>query len=232
MFHFRQFSLSDENAAMKTGTDAVLLGAWASVPSAGKILDIGTGSGILALMMAQRSQAEIDAVEIDAGSASQAISNIGISPWRDRIKVFHSAVQDYAGSCLSTYELIISNPPFFSNSLKAPDPQRSRAKHNDSLPVGQLMLASSELLSPAGCLSLIFPWDAKETWLGSARSQGLYANRLTVVIPREGKTPVRVMAEFRKTSPALAESQLIIRSADGSYTQEYKELTSEFYLGL
>ncbi len=232
MFHFKHFSLSDENVAMKIGTDAVLLGAWTKVSGALKILDIGTGCGIIALMMAQRSPARVDAVEIDAGSASQAAVNTELSPWSDRIKIINSSIQDFSRSCPSTYDLIISNPPYFSNSLKAPSPKRSLARHDDSLPIHQLMLAASKLLLPGGSLNLVFPWDSTDTWLTEAGNLDFHATRLTRVIPREGKSPGRVLAEFRKELCPLTESQLLIRSRDGSYTEAYKALTADFYLGL
>ncbi len=232
MFHFKHFSLSDENAAMKIGTDAVLLGAWADINQVKTILDIGTGTGIIALMMAQRSSASIDAIEIDAETADLAGKNIRLSPWSSRIEVHTVSFQEFVSYRQSQYDLIVSNPPYFSRSLRAPDPRRNQARHDKTLPAGDLIQGAAKLISSSGRINLIFPCDAQEAWLAEAKKYSLYATRVTEVKPREGKPASRLLVELRKEPVPCSNNQLIIRCADGSYTKEYKLLTEDFYLGL
>ncbi len=218
---------------MKIGTDAVLLGAWTNVPPSGKILDVGTGSGILALMMAQRSLAWIDAVEIDRDAAGQARQNAAASPWKERIRIYTSAFQEFMIENKEQYDLIICNPPYFVRSLKAPDPARRVSRHDETLPANELLQGAATLLRDSGRLALIFPADALKSWLLEAALTGFYPVRTCTVFSREGKPSTRVMAEFsREANPAQESGNLMIRYKDGRYTEEYIELTKEFYLGL
>jgi len=233
MFHFKQFSLSDDKSAMKIGTDAVLLGSWVEIESVHRILDVGTGSGIIALMMAQRTQARIDAVEIDAVTAEQANSNFAISPWAERIHIHISSVQHFAALHHSAYDLIISNPPFFANSLKSPDPNRSIARHNDSLPVNEFMQSADRLLNDHGKLTVIIPAEKSKSWIMEASIFDFVHTRCMNIIPRKGKPVHRVMMEFCRNGLQPAEEEILeILDTDGKYTENYKRLTSEFYLGL
>ena len=233
MFYFKQFSLSDEKSALKIGTDAVLLGAWAEVTEVDSILDIGTGSGILALMMAQRTKARIDAVEIDTDTAKQARQNIAISPWPGRIRIHVASFQEFANIQIQSYDLIISNPPYFSNSLKSPDPGRSRARHDDSLPVNEFMSGIGKLLADSGQLVVIIPFEARNSWIMEASLHALMPCRMASVFPRQGKPPSRLMIEFRKgKNNAFQEEEIVIRDLNGNYTDHYKRLTYNFYLGL
>jgi tRNA1Val (adenine37-N6)-methyltransferase len=230
MFRFKQFNLEDKGATMKTGTDAVLLGAWADIEDAGRILDIGTGSGIIALMMAQRSEAVIDAVEIDEISANTASSNAAKSPWADRINVIHSSFQRFSDTTSNRYDVVISNPPFFRHSLKAPDASRCRARHDDELPVAEMMAGIKKVLAPGGNIFLIFPADNLRFWVDEASFLKFYCRRITRVISKSGKPPYLVMACFTDKPAKLNENVLTIHHTDGAYTDEYRQLTTDFYL--
>ncbi|NVO18979.1 MAG: methyltransferase [Bacteroidetes bacterium] len=232
MFHFKQFSLSDEKSAMKIGMDAVLLGAWANLPVSGNILDIGTGTGIIALMMAQRCNALIDAVEINKDAADEAIENVTLSPWAGRVKIYHSPIQSFAKDSSSAYELILCNPPFFSKSLKSPLENRNAARHNDLLPLNELMQSIQQMLAPTGRFAIIIPSGLINSWINSAASFGLNFSRSVAVISRQGKEANRHLVEFQYDKSEFEESVLIIRDMEGRYSEEYKRLTFDFYLGL
>jgi tRNA1Val (adenine37-N6)-methyltransferase len=233
VFHFKQFGLSDDMSAMKIGTDAVLLGSWVEINEESSILDVGTGAGILALMMAQRSEAMIDAVEIDSASAAQAARNITQSPWPERIRLHAISFQDFAKNQIPLYDLIISNPPYFTNSLKPPNTGRSIARHDDSLPVSVFMEGVGKSLSDSGKLAIIIPNEAGNSWTSEASLYNLKPSRMASVIPRQGKSANRLMVEFRKHgTPLKQEEEIIIRDASGRYTDIYKNLTYDFYLGL
>ncbi|HNX44651.1 MAG TPA: methyltransferase [Bacteroidales bacterium] len=230
MFRFKQFCLSDENATMKTGTDAVLLGSWAGVTGCRRILDIGTGSGIIALMLAQRCEAMVDAIEIDEASALQAENNVHQSPWPDRIKVHHTSFQAFAASTTERYDAVISNPPFFSRALKAPDPVRCRARHDDELPAGELIRDAVKILLTGGKIHLVVPFRDLKKWETEASFQQLYCINVTHVIPKEGKPPFRALVTFSGKPGSLIKESLVIHNSDGSYTDDYRNLTKDFYL--
>ena len=157
-FTFKQFEINHEGCAMKVGTDGVLLGAWCSSQSARRIADVGTGTGLISLMCAQRNAtAKIDAIEIDSSAAKCARENVARSVWNDRIEVIESAIQQF--STEERYDLIVSNPPYFSETLQSPDPSRATARHNCSLPHRDLIDAAKRLLTPEGRLSIILPTD-------------------------------------------------------------------------
>ena len=218
---------------MKVGTDAVLLGAWVNIGEVNAILDVGTGTGILALMMAQRTKARIDAVEIDPSAAAEAQRNISLSPWPERVRIHTTSFQEFAIGQMHGYELIISNPPYFSNSLKPPDTARSKARHDDLLPLDTFMKGVDKLLSLSGKLAVIIPFEARNSWIPEAAKFGLSPSRKASVVPREGKPTSRLMIEFRKGgNPTYPEEMILIRDLSGSYTQDYKQLTCDFYLGI
>ena len=233
MFHFKQFSLSDEISAMKIGTDAVLLGAWVNCKNAQSILDIGTGTGIIALMMAQRTNALIKAVEISEDAAKEARCNVELSPWKNRVEIIQIAFQKYSDSNIQKFDLIISNPPFFSNSLKSADPLRTISRHDEMLPFNELIKGAVKILNQDGHLNLILPTENLDGKIKIAEINGLFPIRICSVISREGKPAVRSMIEFRFIKPeAIHYESISIRNRDGSYTDAYKLLTYEFYLGL
>lgn len=229
MFHFKQFSIDDTHSAMKVGTDALLLGAWADVEEALTVLDIGTGCGILALMACQRSKAFIDAIEIDEIAASEALMNFNLSPWPHRLRIFPVSLQQFVIREQKLYDHILCNPPFFSNSLKNPESKRTLARHCDSLPADYLMGTLPNLLNPQGKVSIVIPVENQEEYHKLAMRNHLHLSRITTLVSREGKTPKRVLLEFALQESQLTEDSITITYKSGAYTQEYKNLTSRFH---
>lgn len=217
---------------MKIGTDAVLLGAWAPCATETRILDIGTGSGILALMMAQRNPGvPVDAVEIDDEAAASAARNARLSPWNGNINVINSSLQLFAPGKQHGYSLIICNPPFFTNALKAPDRARNTARHNDSLPVNELLDISGRLLSEKGKAVFIMPAADIDNWLSLAAIYNLYLTHRTLVRSYTEREPHRALLAFSNTpQPETIEDEICIYSARNIYSAEYRSLTRDFYL--
>jgi tRNA1Val (adenine37-N6)-methyltransferase len=230
-FRFKQFNVDDTLCGMKVGMDAVLLGAWTNVNNAEKILDIGTGTAIIALMLAQRSASFIDGVEIDEAACNQAAINVSNSLWSKRINIFHTSIQDYWKSSSLEYDLIVSNPPYFINSYKAPSEKRTTARHADSLTHEDIIKAVSALLNPAGRLCLILPFNESLIFKQKAIEHYLYCNKLTFVKPRADKNANRVLMEFSfKEEPAVENELIIEESQRHHYTSDYKFLTRDYYL--
>jgi tRNA1Val (adenine37-N6)-methyltransferase len=232
VFHFKKFSLDDSTAAMKIGTDAVLLGAWVRCENETRILDIGTGSGILAIMMAQRnSTIAIDAVELNAEAALLAAQNARLSPWANRITILETSIQKFASVNHNKYSLIICNPPFFSNSLKANGEARNMARHNDSLPTGELLAAIPGLLSENGRAAFIFPANDLQKWIDEAARYSMFAVRIARVKSTSGHAAHRVMVLFSGIEVlSVAEEEIAIFDSHRVYSDEYRELTRNFYL--
>lgn len=215
---------------MKIGTDGVLLGAWADLEKAARILDIGTGTGLMALMAAQRNAtAHIDAVEIEPSACSQARENILESPWRDRIRVVQTALQDYLPE--TKYDCIVCNPPFFTHSTPAPDKGRTLARHNDSLPHPDLIQHVARLLKKDGHFCVILPVPEGEEMIRYATTYHLQPVHITEVLPNPGKPVKRYLIDFR-FSPLISSvrDELIIELGRHRYTPEYIRLTQPFYL--
>jgi tRNA1Val (adenine37-N6)-methyltransferase len=228
-FQFKQFTVWQDHCAMKVGTDAVLLGSWADVSGTRSILDVGTGTGIIALMMAQRSKARVDAVEIDSGSARQAMQNFNNSPWADRIFLFQQPFQEYA-SRDHMHDLIVCNPPFFSNALGSPDPKRSRSRHDNELELEELFQVSASHLNTRGKLCVILPIDKKAEALKRALVNGLIPYRELHVKGTPRAKVKRVLLEFGDQERALHQETLVIEEERHVYTPEFIELTKDFYL--
>lgn len=230
-FRFKQFTVRHERCAMKVGTDGVLLGAWVTIPAAvARILDIGTGTGLIALMAAQRAPvAAVDAVEIEREAASQASENAAESPWRDRVTVHAVAVQRFEPEY--RYGVIVSNPPYFSRSLKNESLKKSIARHNDALPLCDLAASVSRLLEDDGIFAAILPYEEAAVFIAEAAGHGLYLHRRLDVRGRRGKPVKRVLMEFRR-QPALrlVSDQMHLENEDGTRSKAYGELTAEFYL--
>lgn len=214
---------------MKVGTDAVVLGCWTEVSDdMTEILDIGTGSGILTLMMAQRNtNARLTALEIDSAAAQQAQKNFNNSIWRDRITLRNIAFQDYRADRL--YDLIICNPPFFTHSLHTPTAQRTTARHDDSLPLSFLIHRASEMLQRDGSLSLILPIDREEEVKKHIEDNQLYINRLCRVRGSKNKPYKRLMINIQREKTAYQEEELVL-TENGHRTEQYNDLTEDFYL--
>lgn len=233
-FQFKQFTVYHDRCAMKVGTDGVLLGAWADVKDARSILDIGTGTGLIALMSAQRCSALIDAIDIDEDACRQAQDNVASSPFNGRISVFHASLADYLTLNNShRYDRILSNPPFFIRSLKCPDDKRSLARHTDTLPLPELLQGSLHLLAPGGRLSLILPYSQKEMLETESRKYGYALSRETAVCPTTNSQPKRLLAELSLTLCERPQStRLILEMERHQYSEEFKALVRDFYLKL
>jgi len=215
---------------MKVGTDGVLLGSWADVNGAHTALDIGTGSGLIALMLAQRNEnLVVDAIDIDEDAVEQAKENINGCPFRDRISAFQADFTRYMGMN-GRYDLIVSNPPFYVEHTSCPDIQRNVARHPSSLPLEKLMSGASHLLMPQGVFALIVPTSVSDDILTLAGKCGLNLCRRTDVITSPHKVAKRVLLEFSPASKEPVLTSLLIRNGDNEYSPEFRQLTSQFYL--
>ena len=232
-FNFKKFSVQQDLCSMKVGTDGVLLGAWTSTDNAYRILDIGTGTGLIALMLAQRSNATIVAVDAEENACNQASINFNASPWKERLSIVHSKIQEYQTD--EKFDLIVSNPPYFTGYYSSDDLSRDIARSADVLlPFEDLIAAAKRLLNEAGRLSLILPADQQEKFVGIAFENGFTPSRCTKVRTKSDKEPKRVLLEFvyLKNEIELQSNDFVIQ-ADGNgrvYTQEYINLTKDFYL--
>lgn len=229
-FRFKQFLVKQERAAMKVGTDGVLLGAWVNPEGAEHILDVGTGTGLLSLMMAQRCNARIDAVEIEEGAFSEAKINIENSPWSDRISVYHTDFNDFALKNSRKYDMVVCNPPFFENSLNAPDKSRSSARHNISLTYSQLLKNSFQVLKPGGELNVIIPVDSYNNFCKDASAEGFYPRKCLFIKTSVNKPAKRVLLQLALTPGEVTEEEISIMDENGEYSVEYRELTNKYYL--
>lgn len=251
IFRFKQFAVANRRSAMKVGTDGVLLGAWAlKQQTPRRILDVGTGTGLIALMMAQRfPDAEIYAVEIDEDSAEEAEENFVHSPWGDRLHLIHG---DFLTDTISPipngvtyapaenlFDLIICNPPFFTNGVEAPDPSRQQARHEAALTLDTFLLRAYPLLSPAGTIAIILPADRLQDLHSSIShiseqanlTSALYISRLCLLSTVPSKPSRRLLAEIHSgAGPTPQTESLTIHDGNGNFTQEYICLTKDFYL--
>lgn len=263
-FQFKQFFVRHDRCAMKVGTDGVLLGCWSGYDAAAagsptiplryhyaRCLDIGTGSGLIALMLAQRfPDALIDAIDIDKAAVEQAAENFAASPWSDRLHAFHARLQEWQSHSVPSlegrvregfYSLIVSNPPYFQNSLKNPDKGRQTARHTDTLSFSELIHHSTRLLSENGILALILPAEAESEVCELAQAEGLSLTRITRVYSKESKPARRVLLAFEKSksrntdistsrNTAPVEDTLVLEDEKGGRSAAYRELTKDFYL--
>ncbi len=233
VFYFKKFEVKQTQCAMKVGTDAVLLGAWVACSNAKYILDVGTGTGLLALMVAQRSDAVIDAIDIDMQAYMHAKENFEVSQWRERLNAKQCSVQAYAEIAERRYDLIISNPPFFMNAHKSTFVERNVARHfNETLTMGELIQAVVNLLTPEGSFSLILPVKEGGLLIEVAESQGLFVNEIVRVRTKFGKAEKRLLLRFSKVRSEIKTDTLSIQNSDGKYSDEYIQLTREFYTHL
>lgn len=232
-FRFKKFAVYHDKCAMKVGTDGVLLGAWAKIRDAKNVLDIGTGTGLITLMLSQRSNnlLSIDAIDIDECAILQARENIERTEFKN-LQCVHSSLQDYVSVCNRKYDLIVSNPPYFSSSLHSPDGQRTLARHTDSLPMEEFMNISAGLLSVEGYLSIIFPHSEKDQLIELAENTGLFVSRITNVYPMSHLPAKRVLLEFSLLKQQAEVTDLIIEKERHIYTDDFSELVKDFYLKL
>lgn len=232
-FQFQQFKVYQEHASMKIGTDSVILGAWCTAPADGFALDIGCGTGILSLMIAQRTRLAIDAVDISEDACLDAARNFKESPWASRIGLHQRSVQDFAcgqpACCPQAYDFILSNPPYFTKSLKSSVPARNLSRHDDSLSEMELLQAVAQLLSPSGTFSLILPADKAILFQAKAIALGFSLFRKLSIFPTQSKPANRTILEFKREKCISEEFSLKIRN-ENSYSDDYLQLTKEFYL--
>ncbi len=216
---------------MKVGTDGVLLGAWANIERCQRTLDVGTGTGLIALMLAQRSTAILDAIDIDPDACLQARENIAKSPFTNRIQVYQTSLSEYKPNENIKYDLIVSNPPYFIDSLKCPDTKRNLARHTDTLSLPDLLRDSRKLLAPEGNIALVLPFEQREYLIGLAREESLSPSRETHVSPIPDATPQRLLIELSAKPVAEPKlSHLTLEIKRHRYTDEFTALAKDFYL--
>lgn len=227
-FQFRQFYVRHDRCAMKVGTDGVLLGAWCPLDHPARILDVGTGSGLVALMLAQRCpEAQIEAIDIDSAAVEQAQENFNQSVFRGQLTAVASSLQAWNGG---PYDLIVSNPPYFQNSLKNPDEGRKTARHTDTLSFDELIAHSVRLLTSNGRMALILPAETEKEVLSIATSQGLHLTHITHVFSKATKPARRVLLCFAKNDCLLTKDTLVLENDKGDRSEAYRQLTKDFYL--
>ena len=233
-FQFKQFSVAQDRCEMKVGTDAVLLGAWSALDHMpNTILDIGSGTGILALIMAQRSTAElIDALEIDSDAYEQCVHNFETSDWGDRLFCYHASLEEFVGEIEDTYDLIISNPPFYTDHFKSRNEARNKARFEDALPFEELLTSVSKLLSVTGQLNVIIPFSEEINFISLAENVDLYPIKILRVRGQEESPVKRSLISFTFQENKIEVSELTIEITRHHYTHDYINLTKDFYLKL
>ncbi len=234
IFKFKQFEIQQDKTAMKIGTDGVLLGAWAEIKEdANSVLDIGTGTGLIALQIAQRSDCElIDALEIEPNAYEQAVSNFENSDWGDRLFCYHASLQEFTEEMDEKYDLILSNPPFYNSTFKELEKNRALARHTESLTFEELLQSTSKLLSDSGSCAFIIPFEEEEKFMETAKKNLLFPNRITHV-KGNIKTPVKrslLQLSFTENTPKI--NELSIEIERHRYTDTYINLVQEFYLNM
>ncbi len=230
-FYFKEFTIQQNQAAMKVGTDSILLGSWVAISSAvNSILDIGAGTGILALMMAQRSDAiTVDAVEIEVAAYEEAVTNFENSPWGDRLFCYHSSLQDFAKEIGEKYDLIIANPPFFNPSKIKSVSKRSLARQMHRLNHIALLKNTKSLLSKTGSCAFVVPYESESFFMELAKSMDLFASRILHTKDTETAPIKRSFLQFKFEETACKTSTLVLKNKDASYSEAYVELTKDFY---
>jgi tRNA1Val (adenine37-N6)-methyltransferase len=230
-FNFKQFTIYQDKSVFKVGTDGVLLGASADLQGAKSILDIGTGSGLIAIMSAQRCNADIIGIEPDLSSYDQACENVNRCKWKERIAVINEDLQQYSSNCERSFDIILTNPPYFRDSLKSPDPGRTASRHNDTLNPNELLKGVSKLLSEDGNFQLIMPYAEGTLFIAEASGFGLFCTRIIKIKPYPSGEIIRLIMKFERKRKPVIESFLTIETGTRhSYTEEYKNVTRDFYL--
>ncbi len=233
MFQFKQFSVNQDRCAMKIGTDGVLLGAWCPIDNnPNSILDIGTGTGIIALMLAQRTNADqIEALEIDENAFEQATENFDNSPFADRLYCYHAGLDEFIEEPEDEYDLIISNPPFFVEDFKSTDEGRNLARFLDAMPFEQLIEAADLLLSENGIFAVIIPFKEEEKFIALASKSELYPIKITRVRGTFTTPIIRSLLAFKRFEmPVSIADEIIIEISRHNFTDDYIDLTKDFYL--
>lgn len=229
VFYFKQFHIHQDRCAMKVGTDGILLGAWAEVHGAKRLLDFGTGTGLLALMLAQRttSESQIVAVELEESAFLQAKENIETSPWSKRIQICHQDILEFSQNCQDKFDVIVANPPYFKPALKCKNAQRELARYTTHQCHLDWLNAAERCLNPEGKIHFILPFEEGKKL---QKQTALSCLRACEIITRAGKSPQRLLLTFSQNPMDIQESQLIIYDEQNQYTPEFIELTKDFYL--
>lgn len=228
-FQFKQFNIIQEKSAMKVGTDGVLLGAWSDVANAQNVLDIGAGTGLISLMVAQRNQnSEITAIEIDENAYLECEKNFAASPWSEKLKIINTDLKLFPKE--KPFDLIISNPPFFNNTFKAETEERNKARQTESLSFEDLLFCTASLLSKNGKAYFIIPFLEEENFIALAEQQKMYLNKKTRVKGNINTAVKRSLLEFSFKEKKVIESELVIEISRHVYTTDYIALTKDFYL--
>ena len=236
-FQFKQFFVQHDRCAMKVGTDSILLGAWADVEGAKRILDLGTGSGLLALMLAQRSapDCQIVGVELDPAAAQQAAENFTASPWTNRLQSVQQNALDFCQQSTPKFDLIVSNPPYFAQGVDCRDAQREQARYAQQSHLAWLQ-AAAQCLNDEGKISFVLPFEAANKLLAQLTQKtflfcpALFCTDFCQIITKQGKSPQRSLLTFSPQAKPLTESQLIIYDSNNQYSADFKQLTKAFYL--
>lgn len=231
-FQFKAFTVNQDKCAMKIGTDSVLLGAWTSINHRPfSVLDIGAGTGVLGLMIAQRSNAQnIEAIEIDGNAYEQCSENFENSPWADRLFCYHASLIEFTEEIEDKFDLIICNPPFYSEDYKTENKARDLARFNDAMPFEHLIYAAVNLLSKDGIISVVIPHKEEPSFVDLASKVGLFPNRMLRVKGNPDSDIKRSLLEFSFNELEVQTSELIIETARHQYTEDYINLTKDFYL--
>ncbi|QDX29169.1 tRNA(1)(Val) (adenine(37)-N(6))-methyltransferase TrmN [Dickeya poaceiphila] len=233
-FTFKQFFVAHDRCAMKVGTDGVLLGAWAPLHKETRILDIGCGSGLVALMLAQRSggRTPVDGVELDTAASAQASDNAALSPWADYIRIYQADIAAYAQAATARYSLIVSNPPYFSVGVDCASAQRAQARYTTTLTHDALLDCASRLLESGGRFCVVLPLQVADSFLRLAQQLAWYADIWVDVADSPARPVNRVLLSLRRHAVALTRASLIIRDDNRHYSASFQALTRDFYLSM
>ena len=230
-FFFKRFALFHHRSTMKIGTDAILLGRWVDVNGDDEVLDIGTGCGLLPLMLAQKGIKSADAVEIDQDSFEEAAQNFSNSAWKSRLFAVNDDIKHYAELCTKKYDLVVSNPPFFFGDNIPEKEKKGLARHTNTLSYNDLLISVKQLLKPDGRFALVLPARESLTFLKDAENQGFFLKKEMKIVPIEGKEPNRINMQLVVNQVGRVESEtFVLRHPDHSFTKEYKEFLKDYYL--
>jgi tRNA1Val (adenine37-N6)-methyltransferase len=232
-FHLKPFSLQHHRSTMKVGTDAMILGVWANVEKVSYALDIGTGCGIISLLIASRSNAKITAIDIDNESINEANENFQNSPYSDRLQAVLADLNNFSINSNTKFDLIVSNPPFFVNDLRSMDEKRKMARHSDNLSYSQLCEGVNHLISSNGKFCIVLPYEESRQFVEIAKKNALFQSKQFVIFPREGMLPNRINFEFSKNQgEKIITEKFTIRNLNDTFTSQYIDLLKDYYLNL
>jgi len=230
-FFFKKFGLFHHRSTMKIGTDAILLARWTEVSDNDDVIDIGTGCGLIPLMLAQKGIKSADAVEIDNDSYEEAAQNFSNSAWNSRLSAIHDDIKNYAEICEKKYDLVVSNPPFYFGDNIPEKAKKGLARHTNTLSYNDLLSAVKKIMKPEGRFSLVLPAIESKTFLKDAENQGFYLEKELLIVPIEGKEPNRINMQLVVSQVDNIKTEtFVLRHPDHSFTKEYKDFLKDYYL--